>query len=422
MKILHVNFGSQDGAGLAAGRIVNALNRFGVQSQIIYWRPFDKNIAGIDVLKKKINGVQNIVLQWLVPSIHSLNAFPSGALRVINEADADVVHLHWINAEMISIEQIPKIKKPVVWTFHDMWPICGAEHYSTDKRYITGYQKTGNEPSLTFIQRFKSALDRWVWERKVKAFKEFRFHIITPSVWMTDCVRESYLFQNYPSQTISNCLDLDVYKPLDCKAELRRKYGFPLDKKVILFGAYSVDEERKGGDLLEAALVLLRNRTDYVLGVFGRSGAGQLAGLDTVWLGRIDGDEPMAEIYNTADLACVPSRQETFGQTASEPLACGVPVVAFDATGLKDVVDHQVNGYLATAFSPNDFAAGIEWILDGATTADTVPDQRNSRYQALCHEARIKAERCFSEDHVAALHAELYERALSGSTGNEGLK
>ena len=59
----------------------------------------------------------------------------------------------------------------------------------------------------------------------------------------------------------------------------------------------------------------------------------------------------------------VPSRQEAFGQTASEALASGTPVVAFDATGPSDIVDHKKTGYLAQPFDSSDLARGIEWIL-----------------------------------------------------------
>ena len=66
-------------------------------------------------------------------------------LKQIQSINPDLVHLHWINNEMISIEQIGKITKPIVWTLHDMWPYCGAEHYTNDRRFIDGYNKK-NKP------------------------------------------------------------------------------------------------------------------------------------------------------------------------------------------------------------------------------------------------------------------------------------
>ena len=52
----------------------------------------------------------------------------SGRLRRLNASDADLLHLHWIQGEMLSIPDIGRITKPVLWTLHDMWAFCGAEH------------------------------------------------------------------------------------------------------------------------------------------------------------------------------------------------------------------------------------------------------------------------------------------------------
>ena len=62
---------------------------------------------------------------------HSLNIFNSNILAKINNINPDIVNLHWINNELISIKQISKIKQPIVWTF-DIWPMCGGEHYVSD--------------------------------------------------------------------------------------------------------------------------------------------------------------------------------------------------------------------------------------------------------------------------------------------------
>ena len=67
-------------------------------------------------------------------------------------------------------------------------------------------------------------------------------------------------------------------------------------------------------------------------------------GFPVHYLGKIDDENKLALLYSSADVMIVPSTEEVFGQTASESLACGTPVICFDTTGLKDLVDHQVNG------------------------------------------------------------------------------
>jgi glycosyltransferase involved in cell wall biosynthesis len=95
----------------------------------------------------------------------------------------------------------------------------------------------------------------------------------------------------------------------------------------------------------------------------------------------------------------VPSRQESFGQTAVEALACGTPVVAFDATGPKDIVKHKTTGYLADPYSPTDLSEGIEWVTASVDRLETLSE-------AACDDAVAR----FDSDVVAGQYAEVYER------------
>ena len=72
---------------------------------------------------------------------HSISFLPSQWVKRINDSDTDIVHLHWVQHEMLSIADIGRIKKPIVWTLHDMWAFCGAEHLAQDDRWRVGYLK-----------------------------------------------------------------------------------------------------------------------------------------------------------------------------------------------------------------------------------------------------------------------------------------
>jgi hypothetical protein len=67
-------------------------------------------------------------------------------VKRINAWDADVVHLHWVQGEMLSIADIVRIQKPIVWMLHDMWAFCGAEHYTEEFHWREGH-RCDNRPA-----------------------------------------------------------------------------------------------------------------------------------------------------------------------------------------------------------------------------------------------------------------------------------
>ena len=81
-------------------------------------------------------------------------------------------------------------------------------------------------------------------------------------------------------------------------------------------------------------------------------------------MSRLHDDQSLTLLYSAADVMVVPSRMDNLPQTATEAQSCGVPVVAFNATGLPDAVEHKHTGYLATPFDPADLAHGDQWVLD----------------------------------------------------------
>jgi glycosyltransferase involved in cell wall biosynthesis len=83
-------------------------------------------------------------------------------------------------------------------------------------------------------------------------------------------------------------------------------------------------------------------------------------------------------------------------------MSCGTPVVAFGATGLLDIIDHKLNGYLAKPFDTTDLANGIEWMLN----------LEKKEYNNLCKNAREKVEKEFDSKVVAKKYIKLYKDIL----------
>lgn len=411
MKISHFSSDVIGGAARAAYRLHQALvAEPKIESEMIVrlkenddWRitgPESKFAKAAARLQPTLDGLPTLLQHTASPIFRSAAWLGRVNARTINQLDADVINLHWICAGFLSIEAIGRITKPVVWTLHDMWAFCGAEHLTADvpnARWRLGYEKTNRDPLHDGFD-----IDRWVWRRKQAAWKS-PLHIVTPSRWLADCARSSVLMREWDVTVIPNTLDVDKYKPIP-KQLARKILCLPLDAKLVLFGAFrGTQSPHKGWDLLHPALSSIAARLPNVHGVIFGQGEPKnppSLGMPLHWMGHLHDDATLALLYSAADVMVVPSRQESFCQTGSEAHACGCPVVAFNATGLRDVVEHGQTGYLAEPYSSNDLAKGIEWVLaDG------------ERYARLSAQARERAVQLWSLHVVALQYLEVYRRA-----------
>ena len=403
------------GAARAASRLRMALVEQGIPARmkVRYKGREDAGVAGPTGKFEKLLGKLRPLLGDLLkaaqisqnPAPHSPNWLPSLWAQEFNASTADVINLHWLGDETMSVADIGRIRKPVVWTLHDMWPFCGAEHYTDDSpeaRWRSGYKPSNRSPLDSGLD-----LDRLTWRRKSSAWQR-PIPLVSPSNWLATCARQSALMSAWPIAVIPNALDTEVFKPLD-RAFARNVLNLPPHEKLIVFGAVDGGRDpRKGFDLLQEALVRLAGRPgseNTSCLIFGQSqpSAPPELPLPTRWLGRIHDDQTLALIYNAADVMVVPSRQENLPQTATEALACGCPVAAFNCTGLPDAVEHQRTGYLAEAYDTADLARGLLWLLDGPI-----------RRQILGAAARERALRLWAPQVVATQYLETYKLAVSG--------
>lgn len=375
----------------------------------------------IDLLRSRVSSLVRNALRTENSVIHSPAIFASNWVKRVNASDADVVHLHWVQGEMLSIPDIGRIEKPLVWTLHDMWALCGAEHYTEEFRWREGYRRD-NRPA--YEAGFD--LNRWTWERKRKYWLR-PIHVVTPSRWLGDCVRESALMRDWQVSVIPNCLDTNRWRPLE-QALARELLSLPRAVPLLLFGAIGGSRDpRKGYDLLVRSLDHLRGQIpELELVVFG-----QLAprlppdlGFTVHYVGHLHDDLSLRALYSAADALVVTSRQDNLPNTAVEAQACGTPVVAFNIGGLPDIVEHKCTGYLARAFDTKDLARGILWVLDrNAAERLTVMSSRlaespscnapmeSSRLPRSLARARAVAK--FSNPIVASKYKNLYESIYS---------
>ncbi|MGF1590473.1 MAG: glycosyltransferase family 4 protein [Pleurocapsa sp.] len=438
MKVLSLSTSDLiGGAPRAAYRLHQGLIAAGVDAQMLVQRKMSDNPQVIGATNKLLKGlaITRPTLDALpllfypqrdrTPNIYSCQWLPSRINAQIQTLNPDLIHLHWICGGYFPVETMAKFNRPLVWTLHDMWPFTGGCHYSqqcdryqqscgqcpllkSPKGLAAVFGTESSDPKRALASRHDRTWDfsRWLWQRKAKAWQNLNLTIVTPSKWLASCAKASSLFQNLTIKVIPNGLDIHKYQPID--QQLAKKLlNLPLNKQIILFGAMGgTSDPRKGFQLLQTALQHLKlsispERVELL--VYGSSQPAESVdlGFKTHYLGYLHDDISLAIAYAAAQVMVVPSTQEAFGQTASEALACGTPVVAFNTTGLKDIIDSQQNGYLATAFDPQDLARGIAWILESP-----------QRWQQLSESARAKVIQEFTIPIQSDRYRQLFQEIL----------
>lgn len=371
MRVVHLNAIDTGGAARAALRIHDGLRRF---------TPAESRFAVAhrsrpreDILELGISqprGQLENLLHRAALKARNLKRFPrnqrprtfvSDCRSRMRPVDlqpllpADVFQLHWIantpNAFLDWSTCLPWLAEqaPLVWRLADMNPYSGIWHY----------EPTPDERN--------PALDQW--DAEVHAIKEQalaripddRLVIAAPSQWTARRARASRLLGRFDVQLIPNALDLEAFSPLP-KDHARDALQIAPGRPVIGFVSENMHDPRKGLPQLLAALRQLDLPTRPLLVTVG-AGAVSLENFDLLQLGRLHSDPLLRLFYSALDLFVCPSLQESFGQVVLEALACGTPVVGFDAGGIPDMVRPGQTGWLVPTGNINALAHSLHHAL-----------------------------------------------------------
>lgn len=413
MRIVHINTADIDGgAARAAYRLHRGLLDHSVNSHMVVQNQGkdDFTVHGLSLKWQKAVAKFRVYMDT-VPRYFYIDRqntpwssawTPTDTISRIKKIHPDIVHLHWIGNGFFSIKNIGQIDVPVVWTLHDSWAFTGGCHIPFD---CSNYRDNcGQCPQLG--SQFHSDLSKMIWKWKQQVFDNKKMIVVAPSNWMKKCAKDSSLLANKQVEVIPNGINTNLYKPID-KYFARQVLGISPEEKVILFGAMSsTSDPNKGFQYLQPALTRLATiyeNTNVKILIFGASTPRESINFPypVEYIGRLYDDISLVLLYSAADVMLVPSQQESFGQTASEAMSCGTPVVAFATSGLIDIIDHKKNGYLAASFEPVDFAQGLAWILED-----------DERWNILSYNARKKVVDTFDINIVANKYINLYEEIL----------
>lgn len=335
-----VNYGS---TGRIAEEIGQTAIASGWESYIAYGR-YERPSASKLIRIGSDSDIQLHGLQTRLFDRHGLGS-KSATHELIDEIKKiapNIIHLHNIHAYYINIEilfnYLQNSSIPVVWTFHDCWPITGhCSHFTfvgCDKWKKLCYecpQKT-SYPASYFIDRSKKN-----YILKKKLFNSLsNLTLVTVSQWLSDILKESFL-QNIPIKVINNGINTEVFKPSE-RSAFRIKYS--LNDRFILLGVASIWGERKGlKDFIELSKLL---NSDYQIVLVGLTNK-QIKQLPENILGieRTENVEGLADIYASSDVFINPTYEDNFPTTNLEALACGTPVITYKTGGSPEAMDES---------------------------------------------------------------------------------
>jgi glycosyltransferase involved in cell wall biosynthesis len=356
LKILHVTYSAKGGAGIAAKRLHYALQNNGIQSAFLstnltinfnnkiekntffnYKKPSlilkiyykIKTIFSITEKQKIVNTYNNSISQKNTYEILSLpfSKFKIHKHKLFKEAD--IINLHWISGIIDYPTFFKNCNKPIVWTLHDMNPLLGIFHYKNDSLKSSKQLDQLNSKVLKIYKENINYINKGV--------------IVTPSKWLLKESLNNGLFNNFKHYHISNIIDLDAYKVFD-KLNLRSKYGLNKNDFILLFVSDSINNYRKGFDILIEALKLLQNIDLTILTI----GSGKVNlnqnNIKVLEFGKILNQDKLIEIFNLADVFLLPSREDNLPNVILESFACGLPVIGFNVGGIKEHVLNNFTG------------------------------------------------------------------------------
>jgi N-acetyl-alpha-D-glucosaminyl L-malate synthase BshA len=310
---------------------------------------------------------------------HSLYdlSLTSKMLEVIEYEDLDLMHVHYAIPHAVS-----------AYLAKQVWKKSGRKIKFITTLHGTDITLMGLEPSFMPLVKFSieesdgvTAVSRFLKEKTLTNFSV-----------------------NKEIEVIYNFIDIDKYKPAEDKP-FKKHLASSGEKILIHTSNFRVVKRvtdtirvlEKVKKELPVKLVLIGDGPD-------RSECERLARdldlqKDVLFLGKQDAIE---EILTSADLFLMPSQSESFGLSALEAMACGVPVISTSVGGLPELVIHNQTGYIAEI---GDVERIAKYTIDLLTN--------EKKYKSFSKNSRERAVNNFDKNLILPQYVDYYNKVLN---------
>ena len=257
-------------------------------------------------------------------------------LKLVDEFNPDVIHLHNIHGYYINIEELFKYIKSrhrikVIWTLHDCWSFTGhCAHFSSSQcdQWKTGCKVCNNKnlyPKCIGVSNSSENYNR----KKASILGVNSLDICTPSKWLNDLAKQSYLSQ-YPIHTIHNGIDLSQFYP-----DGENKIG---DDRKIILGVSNVWTEKKGYyDFIKLAQMIDNEKYKIVMVGLSQKQLKQIP--ENIYgIVRTSNIHELRQLYSAAYVLFNPTKEDNYPTVNIEAQACGTPVATYDVGGCSETL------------------------------------------------------------------------------------
>lgn len=341
MKVVQINATCGIGStGKICVAVSNLLNEKNIENYIFYSNKSNGCANGISFASKeyiKLLSAKSYLLgNWGLNSSWATQKI----IAKLQEIKPDIVHLHNIHGHDCNIAMLfnyfKRVNQKIYWTFHDCWAFTGyCMHFVTANcdKWKTGCK---NCPQR---KEYSAIFDRsaYLYHKKNSLFKDLDLTIITPSQWLRNLVKDSFL-KDYPVKVINNGINLDVFKPY--RADVRSKYHISPDKKILLGVSFQWGYKKGLDVFIQLAEELPKEKFQIVL-VGTNAETDKLLPSGIISIHKTENQTELAKIYSAADVFVNPTREDTFPTVNMEAVACMTPVVTFDSGGCKETIDDK---------------------------------------------------------------------------------